>query len=423
MNGPLWILMEREFKTRFARKGYWVFTVVGVVLLVALTFLPSIINLVNGVSTRTVIMDDPKGLLGASVSRLIAANPKGYDFKLKVDDTPGVLSLNAHQMSEYMDSHHTSLVVTVAGNSAASAEFTLQERGSVNPTVVAQLESAVKQAVTLARLSELPPATQARLSQPVRFATHQWKSGSKSMDQMIQATVLVYCMLIMLFATMMTYGAWVAQGVVEEKTNRIVEMMLVTAKPWQILFGKVLGIGLVGLVQYVIWLAVLGVGLTVRKQLSSLPLSHIPASTFVLLPIFFILGYFLYASLYAIAGSLVNRPEEQQMALTPVVLCMVILFYISLFGVLPQPDSTFAAIVSFIPILTPMTMFTRAVMTTVPTWQIVIGIGLTILLNLLMIRYGAAVYRRFALRNTGKASWTLLWKKDMVQLEDPPLRQ
>lgn len=407
--------MERECKTRLTKKGYWIFTLVGVVLLVALTFLPSIINLVNGVSTQVVVVNDPKEFIGPSIARIIATNPQGYDFKVIPDGTSGVGAMHAREMTAYMDAHHTSLVVTVAGNSAATANFTLQERGSISPTTVARLESVVQQVVTAARVAELPAATQTRLGQPVRFATHQWRNGSKSMAQMIQATVLVYFMLIMLFATMMMYGAWVAQGVVEEKTNRIVEMMLVTAKPWQILFGKVLGIGLVGLIQYVIWLAVLGGGLTLRKQLSGLPLGHIPASTFVLFPIFFILGYFLYASLYAIAGSLVSRPEEQQMALTPVVLCTLMLFYISVFGVLPHPDSTFATVVSFVPILTPMTMFTRAVMTTVPTWQILVGIVLTLLLNLVMIRYGARVYRRFALRNTGKASWKLLWKKDGAQ--------
>lgn len=423
MNRPLWILMEREFKTRLAKKGFWVFTVVGLVMLAALTFLPSIINLVNGVSSNTVLVDDPNHVIGTTVSRMVAAHPKGYGFKLKLDTTNDVSSMNAHQMTAYMKAHHTSLVVTVNGDSAADATYTLQERGAIDLTTVSQVQSLFQQAATAERIATLPPTEQATLASPVHFTTHQWKSDAKSMNQMIQATVIVYFMLIMLFATMITYGTWVAQGVIEEKTNRIVEMMLVTAKPWQILFGKVLGIGLVGLIQYAIWLAALGVGLTVRKQLSSLPLGHIPAATFVLFPIFFILGYFLYASLYAIAGSLVNRPEEQQMAVTPVVLLVVILFYITVFGVLPRPDSVFATVVSFIPILTPMTMFTRAVMIAVPTWQIIIGIVLTIGLNLVMIRYGAKVYRRFSLRTTGKASWKLLWKKDFANHEESTVKQ
>lgn len=409
---PLWILMEREMKSRLAKKGYWVFTIVGLVLLVALTFLPSLINLVSGVSTKNVLVNDPAGLVAPAVLQTVASSPSSYKFKISVDKTSRVPSMTPVEMNSYMKQHHTSLVVAVSGDSAATAEFTFEETGSVSPTTVAQLQSVLRQSVTSARIAQLPTGAQATLSAPVNFSTHQWKSGSKTMAQMLQATILVYFMLIMLFATMMTYGTWVAQGVIEEKTNRIIEMMLVTAKPWQILFGKVLGIGLIGLLQYVIWLGVMAIGLIVRKQLSSLPLGHIPASTFVLLPVFFVLGYFLYSTLYAIAGSLVNRPEEQQMAMTPVVLCMLVLFYVSIFGVLPAPDSVFSTVVSFIPILTPMTMFTRAVLTNVPTWQIVISIVLTLLLNFAMIGIGASVYRRFALRTSGKASWRVLWTKD-----------
>lgn len=409
---PLWILMEREIKTRLAKKGYWVFTIVGLILLVALTFLPSFIHMVSGVTTKNVLINDPQGLVAPTATKVVATSPSSYDFKISVDQTPGVPAMTHDQITTYMKHLHTPVVVVVSGHSTATAAFTLEERGSTDPTTIAQLQAVLRQVVMTSRMSALPANVQTSLNAPVNFSVHQWQSGSKSTAQIIQATILVYFMLIMLFTTIITYGTWVAQGVIEEKTNRIVEMMLVTAKPWQILFGKVLGIGLIGLVQYIIWLGVLAIGLIVRKQLSTLPLGHIPSSTFVLLPVFFVLGYFLYSTLYAIAGSLVNRPEEQQMAMTPVIILVLILFYMSIFGVLPAPGSTFSMVVSFIPILTPMTMFTRAVMTQVPVWQILISIVLTIVLNIVMIRFGARVYHRFALRNSGKSSWKLLWSRE-----------
>ncbi len=104
------------------------------------------------------------------------------------------------------------------------------------------------------------------------------------------------------------------------------------------------------------------------------------------------------------------------MALTPVVLLMLVLFYTSFIGILPSPDSTFSIVASFVPIITPLAMSTRSAMSVqgVPAWQIVISIALTLMFNGVLVWYGASVYKRFALRNSSKNSWKLLWQNSGV---------
>lgn len=409
---PLWVLIGREFDNRARKKGFWVFTIIGLLLLIGLTFLP---NLMQAMSTRTntkVVFNDPSKLIAPVVAQTVQAAPDKFNFRVAVDDTTSIDGYSNTQLADYMKNQHTKLVVAVKGDSAATASFTFVQEGNAEPTTIASVQSLLRQQVMNARMQQLPADAKSSLAAPVPFSTNQLQEGSKSLDQVIQSQILVYTMMILLFVTMAIYGAWVGQGIVEEKSNRIIEMMLVASQPWEIMTGKIVGIGLVGLLQYLIWLVGAGVTFTVQKQAFSISLSAVPISTFVLLPIFFILGYFLYATLYAIAGSLVYRPEDQQMSVTPVAMVMVLLFYIALFGVLPNPTSVFAVVVSYIPLFTPLTMFARAALTSVPIWEVLISVVLTIAFNAVLILYGAKVYKRFALRTSGKAGWRLLWHKE-----------
>jgi ABC-2 type transport system permease protein len=408
----LGVLVEREFNNRARKKGFWVFTFVGLLLLIGLTFLPNIMHSLSSAGNPKILFNDPEKLIAPSVNQIVEAHPDAYNFRITSDTTIGVGSYTHAQMTNYLKTHHTRLAVVVSGTSPATATFTFEQQGTVNPATLSSLQGIIRQQVMNARVQQVSVADNQILSAPVTFTMHQLETGTKSIDQLLQSEMLVYVMMILLFATMAVYGAWVAQGIVEEKSNRIIEMMLVTSRPWEIMTGKIVGIGLVGLLQYVIWMAGAALSLAVQKQAAVISLSAVPVSTFIILPVFFILGYFLYATLYAVAGSLVYRAEDQQMAVTPVAMVLLILFYVALFGVIPNPNSTFAVIVSYIPLFTPLTMFARAALASVPVWEVLISVLITIAFNAVLIVYGAKVYRRFALRTSGKSGWRLLWQKE-----------
>jgi ABC-2 type transport system permease protein len=414
----LGIWIEREFRVRVASKGYWVFTVICTVLLVALTFLPSFFRWVDRVTTDQVILDDPKQLVAPALIQTVSPHSDAFNFRLSAVQTPGLDHYSRTRLRSYMQQHHAKALVLVQGQDAAHASFVIAQNGSVDPTEVQSLRALLEEQVTQARVAGLPADVRAKLAAPVSVEIHQLQVGSKSMDQLIQSKILVYFMLIILFATLTLYGAWVAQGVAEEKSNRIIEMMLITSRPWQILFGKVIGIALVGLLQYAVWFVVIAAAAWLGPSITDLSLHSISFSTGVWFPIFFLIGYLMWATLYGIAGSMVTRAEEQQMAITPVVILMVVCFYLALFGVLPNPDSTLAKVVSLLPMLSPLTMPARIALSSVPGWQVAVALALDVAFTVLLVAWGARVYRRFALRNSGRASWRLvLWPRRTSSLD------
>lgn len=405
-------MIEREWMARMTKKGYWVFTALGLVMLVALTFLPSLMQWLDRTAQTNVVLSDPHRLVAPALARTLQAHPDQFNFRLTVAQSPAPVHWNQTTVGDWTKAQHTHVIVAVSGTSPATASFTLEQYGSLDPAKLAQLRTTLVTLVMNSRMAALPAVTQTSLAAPVPFVMHQWQSGAKSLNQLLQSSLLVYYMAMLLFITLMVYGVWVAQGIIEEKSNRIVEMMLIAVKPWQILFGKVVGIGLVALVQYAIWMTGAGISLVLRNSLATVPIHSVPLSVILWFPVFFVLGYLLYATLFAIGGSLVHRPEEQQLAVTPVTMLLVVTFYASMFSIF-NPTSTFAQVVSFIPLMTPLAMFARVTLSDVPAWQALIAIALTVGCIWLALIAGARIYKKFALQTSGKSGWKLLFKRNV----------
>ncbi|WP_067929014.1 ABC transporter permease [Alicyclobacillus shizuokensis] len=413
-----WIWIEREFKLRTRSKGYWIFTIIGLVMLVAFTFLPSLLNWLQRNTKTEVLIADPQQIVAPMLQKRVKAAPDRFDFRLSTTKTAGVSRFNQTHMQTFMRDHHVSLVVAVNGDKTTDASFVIEENGTIDPSTLQSLQTLLQQSVTQARISTLPQASQATLGAPIKIDMHQWKNGAKSTAQIVQSEIVVYFMLILLFVTVIMYGNWVAQGVVEEKSNRIIEMMLITSKPWQILFGKVIGIALIGLLQYAIWMTVVGCVRLISDNMGGRLLHSVPISTLAWFAVFFVIGYFLWAIGYGVAGSLVTRAEEQQMAVSPVVLATLIVFYLELFAVLPHPDSLFSKVLSFIPMVSPFSMPARLALSDVPVWEVCAAIVLNIACAWLLVRIGARVYSRFALRTSGRLKWRNLWKVEQADVSE-----
>jgi ABC-2 type transport system permease protein len=403
----LWIIMQREFFARFVKKGYWVFTVIGLIVMIGLTFLPTISHFIDSHTRTKVVLNDPNQIVAPAILKAVEQNPDAYSLQFTLSAQPGVPNMTPDQLISYMDGLHAHTVVVIKGESAANAQFQVEQNGTMRPSTLTTLKTLFNNQVLQARMTTITPDTQQVLSAPVSFDVHQLQIKSKSSDQLIQSQMLVYFMEMLLMFTLMMYGVWVAQGVIEEKSNRIIEMMLIAVKPWQILFGKVLGMGMVALVQYAVWTVGVVVSLLVRNSMSSIHLDTVPAATIAMFPLFFVLGYLFYAVLFGIGGSLVYRAEEQQLAVGPVSILMVLAFYSSMF-VFTNPDSSFAVAVSFVPFLSPLTMFARVALGDVPLWQVLVSIAIMVVSILGEILLGASIYRRHALKTSGKSGWKLL---------------
>lgn len=203
------------------------------------------------------------------------------------------------------------------------------------------------------------------------------------------AGALLYFFLIM-------FGQAVAQGVVEEKSGRVVELLLATIRPAQLLAGKVLGIGLVGLAQFLL-IGTIGVVSAVAGGVLSLPAAAL-GGTLLWSVLWFLLGFFLFATVLAAAASLVSRQEDLQSVVTPVMMVLVVPFVIGAALLPSEPDSTAGAVLSMVPGFSPVLMPMRTALGVATSWECVLAVALNAAALAFLLRIGGRVYRNAVLR-------------------------
>ena len=209
-------------------------------------------------------------------------------------------------------------------------------------------------------------------------------------DSHVQSLVLAYLLLFILYMALILYGQMVAQGVAEEKSSRIMEIMVSVVKPMQLMIGKIVGIGTLGLVQFVIWVTT-GIIVITMKNLGFL-IGTIPLGTLLWFVLFFVLGYLFYATIFAAAGALVSRVEEVQQVVTILMMGLVAGFIIAYMSFM-NPNSALATVTSMIPLLSPMVMFARVTLANPPALQIIASLALLILGIFVNTWIGAKIYR------------------------------
>jgi ABC-2 type transport system permease protein len=220
---------------------------------------------------------------------------------------------------------------------------------------------------------------------------------------------VAYAGLFLLYMAVLLYGNWMLAGVTEEKSNRVVEVLLSSVKPWQLLAGKILGIGLLGIAQFAgtILVAFLAV-----RAAGTIEIPSLDASTVINLVVWFVLGFLLFAVLYAAAGSLVSRMEDAQNVAFPLSMVAVAGFFVSI-AALSDPDGPAAVIGTFIPLTAPFVVPVRAALGAIPAWQYLAAVVLTIaaIIGLVfvagriyaggLLRFGTRVKLREAWRSAG----------------------
>jgi ABC-2 type transport system permease protein len=205
-----------------------------------------------------------------------------------------------------------------------------------------------------------------------------------------------YFLALIIYMAIFIYGSVIMRGVIEEKSSRVIEVILSSMRPFQLMLGKILGIGAVGLTQFSIW-AIFGLAVTSFSK-SFIPagveisLVSIPAYVFVYFVVFFILGYFLYATFYAAVGSMVNSEKEAQQLVMPITMFLILPLLLLIF-VIRSPDSGLSVFLSLFPLFTPIIMMLRIAVLLPPFIQIGASIVLLILAVLLMTWLAAKIYR------------------------------
>jgi ABC-2 type transport system permease protein len=225
-------------------------------------------------------------------------------------------------------------------------------------------------------------------------------AGSTLKDEatQLQSIALVYVLLILLYVVILMYGVQVANGVVEEKSSRVMELLITAIRPIELMAGKVLGIGLAGLTQSALWVSAGLLVLLFRSVLGDatsgigIDVASVPLPTLLAFLLFFMLGYVLYAAMYAALGSLVSKTEDVNSVTAPLTIVNVAVYLVSIYA-LSDPDAGFVKVLSFVPFFTPMLMFIRVALGTVAIWEFILGVVLVLIMSYLLTWLAAKIYR------------------------------
>lgn len=295
--------------------------------------------------------------------------------------------------------------------------------GSFPDQVTAQLASPSQ--MTLARLSRvadaldaltheakladlgLPTGVLADLRRGADIRMQQLGNESSEARQAGFVLGVSYFAVLLIYTGILMYGTYVLQGVLEEKVSRVMEVMAGAVHPFHLMAGKILGLGALGLTQFAVWGGVwltLGLG-----GAAMMPASGVSFAVVGYTGLFFMLGFFLYAALFAGAGSLVSRMEDAGTVTGPVTLIVVAAMLVSMLAV-NNPYSSAVTVLSLIPFFTPTVMLARVLAVAVPTWQIVLSIALLVLGVAVVTWLASRIYRFGILTYGARPTLGQIWR-------------
>ncbi|CCQ98659.1 conserved membrane hypothetical protein [[Clostridium] ultunense Esp] len=406
MNRKFWLILSHSFLTNVKSRAFILSTVIMGLIIVVIFNLPALIQLFkNNGEDRVGIVDSTGEVYPLLEQQVKDMNPGftllSYDEEGKAKEEVMNQKLKAYLLIERVE--NGTIVGTFNAKKVNDQEF------------YGKVSQALKQAqfrLTASHLG-LTPDQAALLFQDVSLKQVALDPEAKTVEEMIQSGVLIYILLFALYFAVLSYGSMVAMEVAKEKSSRIMEILISSVPPVIQMFGKILGISLVGLFQFAIFILIGGLSMLFGDKKVDLgglvvDFSTLPVDIVIYAVIYFVLGYLLYATLAAMLGSLVSSMEEIQTMIMPLTMVVVVAFMISMFG-LTTPDAPYVVVSSYIPLFTPLVMFLRVGLSNPAWWEVLITTVLLIGSILLSAYVAAKVYRGGVLMY-GKASFAGIMK-------------
>ncbi|WP_039073435.1 ABC transporter permease [Bacillus sp. MSP13] len=391
-----WLMLSHTYKNKIMSKSFIISTVITVLLVLVVTNLESIISSFQGndAKEKIAVVDETNELYPIFSKQLKAVDTNG-DLDVKQSKQ------SADEVTKQVKDETLDGMLIIKRDEKGAITGTYKALTISDDSTYQTLQQALTQTKTAVGTAELGVSqeTISNLYAPVAVGQEVLKEGAKSEEELGQTVGLVYIMLFVIYFSVIMYASMIAVEVATEKSSRVMEILISSMPPIQQMFAKLLGIGLVGITQLAVIIAVGSLSLKLNKTGETassvggfLNLTDVSATTVVYAVIFFLLGYFLYATLAAFLGSVVSRIEDVQQTITPMTLLVVAGFMIAMFG-LSTPDAGFITVTSFIPFFTPMIMFLRVGMLDIPFWQAATGIGITLLTIVILAVIGARIYK------------------------------
>jgi ABC-2 type transport system permease protein len=363
------IVARREFTERVRTRAFQISIATTLAIVAAVAILAGVLG-EDGPTDYTVGARGPEATAIAAAARTAAPQ---FDARVEVRRFTSPAEARAAVRDERVDAAITAGLMVTRDDPSEELEQLLQ--------------SAARQvrAGEALRSEGVSGDAARRALNPPLLRTRSLEGEGDSGDEGVAFTAS-----LVLYLQLIIYGLAVASGVVEEKSSRVVEVLLASIPPRALLAGKIAGIGLLGLLQLLLT-AVVGLGLASAS--GAIELSADDAGVLV----WFLLGYLLWACLYAMAGAVVSRQEDLQSSTTVLTLVLVVSYLVA-FPVLDDPDSAIAVISSLVPLSSPIVMPARVVVDAAGTVEIIASLGLLVVAIAALLPLGARIYENAVLR-------------------------
>lgn len=424
----LTLIIKREFISKVRNKSFIVMTFLSPLLFVALAAFVGYLSTMKSGVKRIAIHDE---------SALFVDDFKQTDsyHYLNFSDIP-LQSLKDSVVAERYEG--ILFIPKDADNKTLSKGIQYISNESPSTSFIENLQGIIGKKLTKDNLQKAGLDTLAIANAQAKVDINLKKvSGEETVKGLNEIKVILggaFGYLIMMFIVI--YGNMVMRSVIEEKTNRIIEIIISSVKPFQLMMGKIIGTSLAGVLQFVIW-AIVGTilffvasvffGMEMSSPTAEMAsasggdfmstaqlyigeIKNLPLVTlFISFLVYFIGGYFLYSSIYAAIGAAVDNETDSQQFLLPIIMPLILGVYIGFFSVLSEPHGTIATVFSMIPLTSPIVMLMR-IPFGVPWWQILISLIILFATFFLVVWFAAKIYRVGILMYGKKPTWKELYK-------------
>ena len=409
----IWLIIHREYIVRVRKKSFIIMTILGPLLIAALMITPIYLamesqeeRLIAVSQQETFLLEDTEFLHFTTIPDFEANN-----LKKKFDQSPYYALLDINK-----------------------DEFTLYSNQQISLSVSEDIERQIEQIIEINNLKKagINPEIIENAKADIQISTKVIDKEGKSTNSHSEASMGIgFITGILIYMFIFMYGTMVMRGVIEEKTSRIIEIIISSVKPFQLMMGKILGVALVGLTQFILWILLTiiistiaeftfldasNMGMEINANEKSMILAQLTSITgginliqiFLSFIFYFLSGYLMYSSLFAAVGSAVDAEADTQQFILPITIPLILSF-ILIQPIMDNPDGTLAFWMSIIPFTSPVVMMVRLPFG-VANWELILSITLLVTSFIASTWLAGRIYRTGILMYGKKASYKELWK-------------
>ncbi|WP_418513274.1 ABC transporter permease [Corallibacter sp.] len=428
------LIIKREYLTKVKNKSFLIMTILSPIIMIVLIAVVAYLSQLNNNTERTISILDESGIIESSFTDTETT---------KYNILKNVSLAEAKKQAEEKDHYGLLYIENYSDVNTLSKNIKFYSEEAPSLTLMSDLESKLEKQLTDLKLADEGVDIEMIKSSKVRVDIAQESFVGEKTSKIDSVVKLAFgCAAgYLLFMFIIIYGNMIMRSVIEEKTSRIIEVIISSVKPIQLMLGKIIGTSLAGITQFVIWLilgsflmvivsAIFGIDFaqshSAQQELVNQAVNNSDSTAMVQnimnafynLPItnlifafvlFFIAGYLLYSSLYAAIGAAVDNETDTQQFLFPILMPLILAVYIGIFTVIEDPHGTVSTVFSFIPFTSPVVMLMR-IPFGVPVWQQLVSLALLVGTFMFTVWFAAKIYRVGILMYGKKPSYKELIK-------------